>query len=164
MKWAHRARGLLLAGLLLSSTGCEYFIGAAAVGAVGGAVVSRDIRVKPGASVRVDLDRPRDVAALRIEREAGDTIWLRETRQLFGRVQRTAGDSVWLGISEASGATGVSRYPLGGMPVALVRLEPGVRVEPLANRPAYMVMGALIGTAVGAVAVIIRCAIDPCLS
>ena len=162
MRKTRLARGLLLAGLLLFSTGCEYFLGAAAVGAVGGVVASRDIRVKPGASVRVDLAQPRDVAALRIEGAAGDTIWLRETRQLFGRVQRTAGDSVWLGISQANGAAGVSRYPLGGMPVVLVRPEPGVRIEPLANRPAYMVMGALVGMGISVLALFVFCAVETC--
>ena len=158
------ARTLLAASLLLGVAGCEYFVAGAAAGAVGGAIVARDIRVRPGASVRVDFPQARDVLARRVVGGTGDTLWLRDTRQLFGRVQRTAGDSVWIGVSESRGAAEPLRFPLGGAPVALVRQEPGVRIEPLANRPAYVVAGALAGTGVALLAVLVYCAVSPCLS
>lgn len=157
------ARALLAACLLLVSTGCEYFIAGAAAGAIGGVVATRDIRVKPGASVRVDLGQERDVVAIHTARAAGDTVVLRATRTLFGRVQRTAGDSVWVGVSEARGTGSPMRFPAGGAPVVLVRQEPGVRIEPLANRPAYIVAGALAGTGAAFLYLFIYCAFNRCL-
>jgi hypothetical protein len=158
-------RALLLAALLAPTTGClEPLIGGAALGAIGGAVVTRDVRVKPGASVRVELDQPRDVHGVRRGSAAGDTVALRQSRQLFGRVERVAGDSVWIAISEVRGDLGPTRFRLGAMPVALVRQEPGVRILPLANRPSYIVAGGLLGTGIGVLVIIIGCALDPCLS
>jgi hypothetical protein len=157
-------RTALVVALLVASSGCHILAGGAALGAIGGAVATRDVRVKPDASVRVDFAEPRDVDAVHRASAARDTVRLVRTRQLLGRVERLAGDSVWVVVSEARGETGPTRFRLGASPVVLVRQGPGVRVEPLANRPTWIVAGGLIGTGLGVLYIIIACMLEPCLS
>ena len=162
----HRARWVTivcsLTPLLMGLSGCTILAGGAALGAAGGAIASRDIRVRPGASLRVEYTRAPDIPIV-LAREA-DTTWLHRTEYLIGRVAHIRGDTLWMDVSESRTATSRVTYGRGQAQVVVDQARPGMSVVVLANRPAYIVAGAALGTALGGGAIIIYCKFKPCMS
>ena len=148
--------------LLIAPIGCTVLAGGAALGAAGGAIASRDIRVRPGASVRIEFGSPRDIP-IALHREA-DTTWLHTTEYLIGRIERTRGDTLWVDLSESRTAMSRTRYGRRQARVAVDQTWPGTSIVVLANRPAYMVAGAALGTVLSAGGILIYCKFNPCMS
>lgn len=147
--------------LFVGPAGCTILAGGAAIGAAGGAIASRDIRVRTGAPVRVEFTRAPDIPILL--RRAADTTWLRKTEYLIGRIERTRGDTLWLDLSESRTAESRMSYGRGQAQVSVDQRGPGTSVVVLTNRPAYMVGGAALGTAVSAAAILVYCRFNRCL-
>ena len=160
LRWGPASCALIL--LWIGTTGCTILAGGAALGAAGGAIASRDIRVRPGASVRVEFASPSDIP-IEYHGEA-DTAWLPRTEYLVGRIERARGDTLWIELSEARTATSRLRYRRRQALVTVDQRGPGTSIVPLANRPAYIVAGAAFGTVLSAGAVLIYCGFHECMS
>ena len=160
--WLRRATIVCSLSPLIVLSGCTILAGGAALGAAGGAIASRDIRVRPGASVRVQYAQSPDIPVLLLQE--ADTTWLRQTEYLVGRVARMRGDTVWMDLSESRSALSRVTYGRGQAQVAVDHTGPGMSIIVLANRPAYMVAGAAFGTVLSGGAIIIYCMFNPCMS
>ena len=157
-----RSKAMLLTLALLPAGlgGCAVLAGGAALGAAGGVVASRDIRVRSGVSVRVAFARPRDVALVGAR---GDTTVVQRVESLVGRAEHVQGDSIWLIVSESRSATARETYPRDVARAVVDSRSSGATITPLANRPAYVTAGALAGAAAGVGVIIVRCLMEPCM-
>ena len=163
--WTHFPRRLVALFVLAlpfsGSSGCTILVGGATLGAAGGAIASRDIRVRPGVSVRVEFTNLQDIPVV-VQREA-DTTWLRRTEYLVGRIDRVRGDTLWIDLSESRTAMSRMRYGRRQAQAPVDQRDPGASIVLLANRPTYVVAGAALGTAVSGGIVVIYCLFRPCM-
>jgi hypothetical protein len=127
-------------------SGCAFFGGVIAVGAVTGAAVGRPM-MRDSVTV-VTFSRPADVATVPMRAAAGtgvpDTVWLRGLLSMRGRISARRGDSLELDLVEVRDGSETRNIRAGTMRTVVLTPRDNLSTEEV-RRPRRAV-GALLGT------------------